>query len=189
MNEDLELYDSWTIYDHDKSVSSYEKSIRKLGIFKSVGQLNYFKELLRPSLYFYNKDVGKPYLSLNNGTSREVSAISIFKNEIEPKWEDPLNKNGGEFSIRKFIKTSKDSLEVMDEFWNSLLLFVLSGSSKVSESITGIRVVDSSIPGRPLYRIEIWFSKVSEDAKQVLQTEFKDLFKIPVHDIFFKAHN
>lgn len=211
LNENEEIYNrgstkrlenTWIIYDHEKNNNhDYEQSTRILGSFNLIGEYWFFrKKTLGPSKIFYKKDFGKPYYVFNDGTERNVSAISIFKKGIEPKWEDPMNINGGEISIRKFFKNKKndnrndaknsdDTLEILEEFWNNLVLFCITEQSKAAKYITGIRIVDSSIISakKPLYRIELWFS--DKKFKETYQHEFKQLFNVLPTDIFYKDHS
>ncbi len=148
----------------------------------------------KPSQLFYQKDIGKPYYYTKeenvagsgsgtgsgtgtdngiNATKREMASISVFKSGIFPNWEDPQNKKGGEIEYR--LK-SETNIDFMDKLW--LYLCMNCMSEQISDSITGFRLVDSSImaQSKPLYRVEIWFSDLNQ-AKQI-ETKFREIFSI-----------
>jgi len=187
---DYDLNDIWVIYDHEKSNNrDYDKSTRILGIFFTVGEFLFLRSKFpKPSELFYRKDIGKNYYLFPDNSERDISSISIFRNGILPKWEDPNNINGGEIAIRKFIKKGYTTQECLDEFWNTLVLHCISEQIVNSEFITGLRVVDSSMMStkKQLYRIELWFSNL--EVKYALQKEFMNLFNLTIDDIFFKEH-
>lgn len=184
------LRDKWILYDHTKSDSNtYESSTRKVCEIDSIVKFwKVFNNYHIPSIIF-NNGINRPYID-----NREISSLSFFKEGISPKWEDPSNKFGGEFSKRKFTK--KHQLEELDSNWMDLLIACIS-SSVFDSSITGIRVVDSSSPRKNestklvefklLYRIEIWFSDNSK--KDEIECIFKNILDMPKEDqVFFKEH-
>jgi hypothetical protein len=185
---DIFLNDTWILYDHEKSNNDdYEKSTRILGNFNTVfGFWTYYNGLPLPSKLFYQTGIGKPYYDNDNGT-REVSSISLFRKGILPKWEDPKNINGGEFALRKFFKKNMSYMECLDDIWVTLSMFCISEESKYYSYINGVRVVDSSLPKKPLYRIELWFSDLS--VKDKIEQEFKIVLGLTEYDkIYFKSH-
>lgn len=193
--EDYQLKDTWVFYDHEKgNDNDYENLSRVLCECSTIGELNYIKSVLpKPSDLFYQKQKGKPYYEYENGTEREISSLSVFRKGIQPKWEDPKNKSGGEISVRKikrpFDKEKNSILESLDYYWDLLILNCLSENFISSKYITGIRIVDSSSLeiDNPLYRIELWFSDIS--CKNVIQQEFRTLFNVDLSNIFFKKHS
>ncbi len=177
----MELQDNWTFYEHTKSdKNDYDKHTKKIiTVNKYEDFMNIFKCMLKPSEIFYQKDQGKPY-HIENGVHREISSLSIFKNDITPKWEDVNNKNGGEFIIKKNFNNTLSSI---DNLWNTICNFMISSP----ENINGIRVVDSSIPLslKQLYRVEIWI----DNLKNKNNIEKKILKIIDKHDkLEFKEH-
>jgi translation initiation factor 4E len=152
------LLDEWTFYEHVKSDKlNYEKCTKMLCTVDTVQDFwNVFNCIYNPVELFYQKDVGKPY-HLENDNVREISALSLFKNGIKPTWEDPANKNGGEFVIKKF--STMDPLNHVNKLWNNLCIFAVCKSV----GICGVRVIDSSQQqiNKPLYRVEIWIEHVN----------------------------
>lgn len=182
----MNLENKWTIYDHEKSdKDTYEKSTRELASFSTVEDFwRIFNHYPLVSDIF-NNGVEKPTIG-----SKEITSISLFKNDIKPKWEDPSNRLGGEFSKRRFNK--KNPLEEIEQDWENLVLACVG--ENLNESITGIRIVDSSVPNiykkksyKLLYRIEVWFSDISK--KNEIEESLRTILNISENDIlYFKEH-
>ncbi len=206
--KDIPLHDTWFIYDHEKSNSNnYEKNTRILGQFSTLGEYQFLKNNLAvPSTLFYKTAIGKPYYVFSNEseeeskqpdpddpevfseTTREISSISLFRKGIKPKWEDPKNINGGEFSIRKFSSKGRDPFQCLDDYWHLLSAFCLCEKSSNSSSINGIRIVDSSdvAKKKQQFRIELWFS--DNKYKEFFLNDLQILFGISDTDIYYKDH-
>lgn len=188
------LKNTWVLYDHTKSDSdTYEASTRKICEFNNV--INFwqiFNNYPVPSKLF-NDGIHRPLMKCN-GISKEISSISVFKKGILPKWEDPVNKYGAEFSKRKFNK--KDSLKELDSNWIDILMACIGCT--IDNSVTGIRVVDSSSQKKNehtginefkvLYRIELWFDNIGK--KQIIEEQFKDILNVEDSKaLYYKEHN
>jgi len=172
----MDLNDKWTLYDHAKSIKdSYEQSIRKVGtlitsddfceIFRKYpGIENIFSRRL-------DKELIKPFI-IHNNTKREISAISLFKDNIQPKWEDPLNTKGGEIQY-KFTIHNAIPLEELDALWFKLVLYAVSGKFSLNHKITGVRIVDHTNTDTEAlaFRIEIWFTEMNKNDIITLQEE------------------
>lgn len=195
LNENLyPLRNTWVVYDHTKSDNeTYEASTRKISEFNNV--INFwqiFNNYPTPSKLF-NNGIYRPIMKCIDG-NKEISSISVFKKGILPKWEDPVNKHGAEFSKRKFNK--KDPLKEIDANWIDILMACIGCT--VDQSVTGIRVVDSSSPKKNehtgvvefkiLYRIELWFDNISK--KQIIEEQFKNILSVEdARTIYYKEHN
>jgi hypothetical protein len=92
-------------------------------------------------------------------------AYSFFRSSVEPKWDDPKNVKGAEWSIRRF-----NNLQNMSEKWLNILMSIIGNYDTVTSHIMGARFVDSTLPNKPMYRIEIWFDdvNVTDDVKNFM---------------------
>jgi len=193
------LKNIWVMYDHTKSDSlTYEASTRKICEFNNVISFwQIFNNYPNPSKLF-NNGIYRPIMKCvdSNGRSetKEISSISVFKKGIQPKWEDPVNKTGAEFSKRKFSK--KDTLKELDTNWIDILIACVS--CFIDQSVTGVRVVDSSaqklndstgiMEFKVIYRIELWFDNISK--KQIIEDQFKNIMMIDdPRAIHYKPHD
>lgn len=183
--KDITLNSKWNIYDHIKcDKQDYDKTTNLIGSFSTVYEFwHCYDSLPKPSKFFYNKETGKPYYMISD-KKREISSISVFKDGILPKWEDPKNKNGGSLEYR----LKEGSSDTIDKLWLYLCIYCLS--EQISECITGFRLVDSSltIQHRPLYRIELWYTDLSETAN--IEAKFRKIFEIDNSEkIIHRNHN
>ena len=181
----------WCLWEHKKNtgVGDYAGSIIKIATIYSIKDFwEHFNNYPKPSILFYNgitkATIYDIDISLGSDNEREISSVCLFRDGIEPKWEDPKNTKGGEIAIRKF-----NSFAEMDKFWT--ILTTMCVGEQISEHITGIRVVDSSVEKKKkiLHRIEIWFDDVKY--RKQIQEIFCGILGIRVNDgdIFFKEHS
>ena len=186
LKNSLKLTTSWTLYDHEKSTNTdYDKSTRKIGSFDNILDFwSIFNTVPGPSSLFFQKETGKPYYMYND-KKREVASLSLFRSDIEPKWEDPKNINGSEFSLRKFYNKDLAPIIFLENLWLNLAVACIGEQFFKAEDITGCRVVDSSLvsSGKPLYRIELWFySQKTQDEIDILDKQFKLFLKLTIND-------
>ncbi|RWS12756.1 translation initiation factor 4F: cap-binding subunit-like protein [Dinothrombium tinctorium] len=91
------------------------------------------------------------------------SDYSVFKNGIQPMWEDPRNKKGGRwvFPLNKKNTSAKD----LDEMWLEVLLCVIGeGFDDESDQVCGVVV---NIRGK-MDKIAVWTSDY-KNAQAVLK--------------------
>jgi hypothetical protein len=176
------LRNTWVLWEHQKNnTMNYEQNKSKLGTFNTINDFwRYYNNYPYPSSIFSDGS-NKPIIE---DPDREVASISLFKLGTEPKWEDPNNTNGAEIAIRKF-----KNLEELDSLWETISMLCIGEQFEMSELITGIRIVDSSIPNRKaLYRIELWFS--DKKYKDVIENSFKNKLNLgPLVQLHHKEHS
>lgn len=179
------LKNNWVVYEHHNSSLSYEQNTNKLITFNDLEYFwRYFNNYPSPQQIFYNLKYGKNKLL---HPQREISSISLFKNEVYPKWEDPHNQDGGDLAIRSF-----KSLEELSQIWELFSVYCVGELFQNSSHVNGIRIVDSSIPTKKeLYRIELWFS--DKKLKNQIETDLKTILKRHLNIervvFFYKEHS
>lgn len=191
VTKQYKLKNIWTVYDHTKSDSdNYESNTRIIGEIESVIEFwQFFNHYPSPSSIF-NNGVCKPTMG-----NRAISAVSFFKKGIEPKWEDPVNQNGAEWQKIKFNR--QNPLTELDSNWFELLMACVG--EQIDDTITGIRIVDSSsrkkddqiakgsLEYRLMYRIELWFSQ--SDKCDELEGIFKNILNLDSkHLLRYREH-
>ena len=78
--------------------------------------------------------------------------MSLFEANIEPQWEDPTNKYGGEFRV-----DFQAPIKKVQEIWEMLVFKAVTGEFPDADKIAGVRILDKSTNERPgSFRIEIW---------------------------------
>lgn len=182
------LQDNWVLWEHQKNAKmNYEQNTTQLGTFNSVEDFwRIMHHYPKPSKFFFNGKSKPVVVNFKDNVmqnNREVASISLFKKDILPKWEDPRNTNGGETAIRKFR-----CVEELDDIWEKLCVNVIADQFQHAHNITGVRVVDSSIPRKALYRIEVWFD--DKKLKDPIESDFKKILKLnPFVQLFYKEHS
>lgn len=173
-NKDVLLKSSWTFYDHIKcDQADYDKNTQIVGHCSSIFEFwTCYNNLPKPSNIFFQKETGKPYY-YHDSIKREISAFSIFRDDIRPTWEDPSNIDGATMEYRVPIDTS---IESIDTFWLYLCIYCMG--LYFGNNVTGFRLVDSSIIGqyKPLYKIEIW--TINNNVSLDVEKKFRELFNI-----------
>ena len=97
------------------------------------------------------------------GLPVRISGMSMFEQNVKPEWEDPVNKNGGQFQIN-----FKSTLAFLQKIWDKLVFSVVTSQFKDADMISGIRLLDKSIFNREsMFRIEIW-TKFNSDSEQMV---------------------
>ena len=100
---------------------------------------------------------------------RPIKAYAIFKKGIQPKWEDPSNQNGCDIVIKKYFPT-----DILDIYWENLVLGVIGEIIEDSETICGCRVVDSTRKNAP-HKIELWLNTTEPDVVNRVKAKLYDI--------------
>lgn len=130
--------------------NAWKESMKPLCSFSTIEDFwRYFNHIPHPSKVFFDGD-SKKKVGPNNEVIEEYS---FFKRGIEPEWDDPQNKTGGEWYWRSHLEG-----EVLDLFWQNMVLGLIGETLEDPSKgfhINGVRVVDK---GRsyPIYKIELW---------------------------------
>ena len=67
-----------------------------------------------------------------------VSGVMMFKHGVMPKWEDPVNKEGGEFRLEIGLKEES----ILQKIWDFVIFGLLTGSfPRVEDGVLGVRFI------------------------------------------------
>lgn len=160
----LLLQYNWVIWEQVSGVRSqnvnYQDCTKPLAAFNSVqGFWQLWNKLPQPSDLLGQKSMTR---ISEDGSCRVVDALMIFRENISPMWEDPMNAEGGHFEYKIFPGDYPPSQ--IDEFWNNIVLAIIGSNLKCFHIITGIRLVDKlNILKFGHIRIEIWFTRTDEE--------------------------
>jgi translation initiation factor 4E len=143
----------WVFWEMANTGRDYSAAVRRLGdSFDTVERFwDYWNSILKPSEVF-SDGVKKVLVD-----GREIKALAIFRENIEPKWEDPLNSNGCELTIAKSI-----SLEATDVHWESIVLALIGEILDSDQNICGARCVFRQ-KGKGSFKFEIWLRDMNEE--------------------------
>ena len=183
MAKELKLQSEWCIWEHrvpDKVAKSYEDNMVKLVDISNVHDFwCAWNHIPKPSQLFYDGHVRKRF------ANRTVDAFSIFKKNIKPEWEDPANRTGAEWYIKKQFP-----MQQLDDLWLNLALSLVGETVDTGDEICGARVVDKSVGPRCMYRLELWFRKKDMGvANALLEKTQQVLGKAAAHTKWdYRAH-
>ena len=69
--------------------------------------------------------------------------MSLFQRAIQPEWEDPVNKNGGQFRI-----DFKSNLTFLQTIWEKLIFSVVTDQFAEADMLSGVLLPDKSTGNR-----------------------------------------
>lgn len=148
---------------HKKDPDAWKDSFKELCAFSTIEDFwRYFNHIPKPSEVFFDGD-SKKRVGLKDEIIEEYS---LFKKGIEPEWDDPKNKIGGEW----FWRANMDG-DILDLFWVNMVLGVIGETMEdptLGVHINGARVVDKS-KGYPIYKIELWLDTKDELAREKIR--------------------
>lgn len=88
----------WEHYE----TNDYENAMRKVAWFDDVISFSEaWVNLQHKDIhnFFYNEVKKNINVHTIDGDEKRVNGLSLFEYSILPKWEDPINEQGGEFRI------------------------------------------------------------------------------------------
>lgn len=176
------LNDTWCVYFHAKNASkNYSDNTTKLIEFDDIEYFwRTFNNIPKPTVMFSEPGVHKKILK---STGEIPNAISLFRKNSYPSWEDPTNIKGFEWSIKKY----KD-FDQINDLWTILTTKIVSENFEHSEILNGVRIVDSTIDYKIMYRVELWFS--DKKYKEYFETKIKDILEIPQYTkLLYREHS
>jgi translation initiation factor 4E len=124
----------------------------------------------------YNNIVPPSRLSINTD-------LHLFREGIEPKWEDPRCESGGKWTAL----IPKSNKQLLDSNWLHALLACIGEHFDEGDEICGIVVNVRAKQDR----ISLWTRTASNEAAQVaIGRQLKEIFGMPDQaKIGFMAHN
>lgn len=161
--EDLALERTWAFWIHKKGSSSgaanYGSNMDMIGTCSTTGQFWQLLHQIPPPSEMFTNDRG-----VTKYDDREIEAVSVFRKDVRPEWEDPKNNFGAEFFLKKSMGGGQ-----LDTYWEELLMGVIGETIDPVSTITGVRVVDKSSKGKFAYRVEVWFECNQESNPQLVE--------------------
>ncbi|TMW56019.1 hypothetical protein Poli38472_008667 [Pythium oligandrum] len=167
-----ELQTGWSFWEQREIAKNmaYSEKLSKLCTFRTVEEFwGYWNNIPKPSQVLFDGFTRKRF-----SDGRAIESFAVFKEGIGPEWEDPENKRGGEWSIRKEVPA-----EVLDECWERLVLGAIGELFDPANEITGVRVIhknkkDKKEPGNN-YRFEIWLRSTDRSVADEIRGRVLDV--------------
>ncbi|EDO08667.1 putative translation initiation factor E4 [Babesia bovis T2Bo] len=170
----MPLRNKWVIWEQivkgqdSRNSNDYKCYTKPLVSFDSVQSFwNLWFNIPQPSELSTTQRLSR---ECTDGSNHIVDAIMVFRDGIEPMWEDSMNKDGGHFDYR--FKPGDVSAATVDEYWNNIVLGLIGCSMPHANLINGVRLVDKLAGRFPVIRIEVWFQNLgdSNDATQLMKS-------------------
>mmetsp|Transcript_17205 Transcript_17205/g.49158 ORF Transcript_17205/g.49158 Transcript_17205/m.49158 type:complete len:235 (-) Transcript_17205:240-944(-) len=171
LREPMPLKTPWTLWEQ---VATGSYSTSKVCTFHTAQQFwSVWNGVPQPSELLENK---RFFREQTNGPPLSIDALMIFREGIEPQWEDEANAKGGHFQIQ--LKPPSGG-GLIDEYWNNLVLAMIGETMDCGHHVTGVRLVDKlSGKGKvtDAIRLELWYHSKATDAE--IKTLRKSVEKI-----------
>eukprot|EP00922_Rhytidocystis_sp_ex-Travisia-forbesii_P060485 GHVS01089638.1.p1 GENE.GHVS01089638.1~~GHVS01089638.1.p1 ORF type:complete len:250 (+),score=47.85 GHVS01089638.1:206-955(+) len=173
--KELPLQHIWHIWEQvvpQKDSGDYSENTKAIASFRTVQEFwRLWNHMPQPSELLNSKRMVREA----DDALHLVDALMIFKEGVEPMWEDAVNARGGHFEYKLNRSAGGDQI---DEYWNNLVLGMIGGNLEEGGIITGVRLVDklnSGRGGQGCIRIEVWFTnfddnKSKEELKKAVET-------------------
>lgn len=159
LKKELPLKYTWVVWEQimqasDGKTAQYSDATHKVAPFSTVQDFwKLWNHMPQPSELLDQKRMVRE----QPDGLHVIDAIMIFRENVRPEWEDPMNATGGHFQFQLKPQTGGGQI---DEYWNNLVLGMIGSTIEPANMITGIRLVDKLSGPRMAngIRIEVWFS-------------------------------
>lgn len=159
LKKELPLKYTWVVWEQimqasDGKTAQYSDATHKVAPFSTVQDFwKLWNHMPQPSELLDQKRMVRE----QPDGLHVIDAIMIFRENVRPEWEDPMNATGGHFQFQLKPQTGGGQI---DEYWNNLVLGMIGSTIEPASMITGIRLVDKLSGPRMAngIRIEVWFS-------------------------------
>ena len=141
--DDLALSNSWTFYEvyepssfkkggNKNKEADYLNNIKPVCKFSNLVDFMYFWQNTQYSKLtpIFTDPFSNTIKKLKNAELK-IGSIALFKDDIEPKWEDPSNQHGGEYSI-KF--NGSESSEIVS-MWETIIFTLIGNCSELASEV------------------------------------------------------
>lgn len=107
----------------------------------------------------------------------------VFKQGIRPEWEDPINENGGKFSIQ--FQRTKQMGEAVNQLWLNAILACIGEQFKLGDEICGVVL---SVR-KSFFRLALWTKSANnKELAEALGKEIKEVLELGEATVEFMPH-
>jgi len=164
-SSERKLGNSWCIWEkyqeaYVQTTSNYDKNLFIIYTFDSLEKFALLWKhttYSNPSRLFYDlqNDTTKKVVVLEGKEEEEkiVDGLFMFKQGVEPKWEDPANQKGSDI----WCELAGLDSAAIDTFWRGLMFALIGENFPHNEYITGFRILDRMKKHRSI-KFELWIS-------------------------------
>jgi len=136
-------------------------------------QENYESNLQRIGTFGTVEDFWRLFNNVRKPGSLEVNAnLHLFKKDIKPMWEDPINEKGGKWTLT-LKPTEKSSL---DQYWESLVLAMVGETLDPGDEVCGAVISRRTKQDR----IALWNKNAGDRSLVItLGKKMKEMLAVP----------
>ena len=157
------LTDSWsliekyqtTVYQSAANYSEDTETVFSFSTLDEFAQLWKHTSYAQPSSLFFDfhkKRIRKVEIN-ESGETKTVDALYLFKNGIQPKWEDPANAEGSSL----IVELNGIQQEEIDQIWQDIVFSLIGSTFPNYENVNGLRMMDRQKKHGNV-KFEIWVS-------------------------------
>lgn len=138
--------------------SNYEEYITPIIRFATLerfAQLWKYTPYCSPASLFYDTTSGcvrRFYSNDNDADDKTIESLLLFREGVDPKWEDPANLRGCSINCDLVIPPS-----LINSIWQDTVFGLVGENFPYSSEITGVRIVDRLKKHKSI-RFELWMS-------------------------------
>jgi len=154
----MPLKSAWTWHAHTDSKTDYGNAVIKMGSFDTVQDFwRYYNNIPTPDRIFFGTHV----LSLPRAfeTGCTVNGFAVFRNDVQPAWEDERNANGCDLCARQVFAPQQ-----LTTHWRDLLLALIN--EELGDNVVGVRLTYKR--GRRMsqisHKVEIWLEDLNTES-------------------------
>ena len=109
---------------------------------------------------------------------KSVDGMLLFRKGVQPKWEDPANCFGCSLSC----EIIRPSVKCLDNLWKDLVFRLVGEEFPVSDSITGLRVLDR-LRKNEFIKVELWLNiplqktRLTPEVYETNKVNFDNVFR------------
>ncbi|KAG2187931.1 hypothetical protein INT44_000681, partial [Umbelopsis vinacea] len=164
------LHNTWTLWfdnpGRKNSAQNWAQNLKEVFSFSTV------------------EDFWSSWSNITKVTRLDVgSNCFVFKKGIRPEWEDPINENGGKFSVQ--FQRTKQMGEAVNQLWLNAILACIGEQFKLEDEICGVVL---SVR-KSFFRLAVWTKSAdNRDLAEALGKEIKEVLELEEATVEFMPH-
>ena len=161
----IPLSSTWTWHAHTDSRGDYGNAVFKMGSFSTVQDFwRYYNNIPTPDRIF----MGTHALSIPKAfdTGCIVQGFAVFRDNVQPAWEDERNANGCDLCARQAFAP-----EALALHWRDLLLALIN--EELGDNVVGVRLTykRDRRTNDVIHKFEVWLDDLNTEAVRSALTD------------------
>lgn len=102
--------------------------------------------------FFFDREQNKIKKVVKGNEESTIECLMLFKENIEPTWEDPANCTGGSFILE--IDMANQTHDQVKQVWKTVVYSLIGNYFPYADQVTGFRFLDRMKFNN--LKIELW---------------------------------